>query len=145
MSRSRARLRLTCRKSPDYFGFLALPSVIVISIVACGRKELLDFRSLSYHPSSLLARHLGVVPIVLVGVLNRRHAVDSWGAFELNALVRAGSRSPSVVFLENAFRGARVGVRVGWHLQRREFLCRGAGSRRRDGSTRNDSGRLEGQ
>lgn len=77
--------------------------------------------SLADHPSSILSRHLRMLAVVFICILNRRHTVDSWRATELNALV-CGALLHGRVLLEDALGRARVDVRVTWHLERRETL-----------------------
>jgi hypothetical protein len=57
--------------------------------------------SLAHGPSSLFARHLGVLAVVLVRVLNRCHAVDCRRALKLDAFLRDAC-SRRRVLLENA-------------------------------------------
>lgn len=80
--------------------------------------------SLAHSPSSLLARDLGVLAVVLIRILDRGHTVDSRGPLELDAFL-GGACLCRRVLLENALRGTRVGVGIAWHLQGRESLaCR---------------------
>lgn len=78
--------------------------------------------SLAHSPSSLLARYLGVLAIVLIRVLNRCHTVDCWCPLELDVFP-LGACLCGRVLLENALRGAGVGVGIAWHLQGRESLA----------------------
>ncbi len=104
-----------------------------------GRLEINSDSSLADHPSSIVSRHLRMLAVVLVCILNGRHTVDSWRATELNALVR-GALLHGRVLLEDALGRTRVDVRVARHLERRETL--GSGARGRNWSTRSN-GRLE--
>lgn len=72
--------------------------------------------SFTHHPAPLLARHLGVRPVVFFGILNGRHAVHRRRPFEVNAFVHGAGCARSGMFLENALGGTRVGVGVARHL-----------------------------
>lgn len=75
-----------------------------------------------------------MVAIILLWILNRRHAMNSRRALEMNPFIRMPRRT--WMFLENTPGGAVIRVRVAWLKRRREALSTGTGCGRRDGGAR---------
>lgn len=106
------------------------PRVIQKHLVAphyssCGRSlviQISNLISLSDRPSPFFSRHLHVLAIVFVWVLNWCHTMDSWCHFELYTFVNSSSARGRLL-LEDALRWARVCVCIAWNLQWGESLA----------------------
>lgn len=69
-------------------------------------------KSLPHYPPPLIPRQLAMDAIILLWILNRRHAMNSRRAFEMNPFIRMPRRT--WMFLENTPGGAVIRVRVAW-------------------------------